>query len=113
MAGMDRETGKLITDDEQYLAECLSDVLSTYVGSRCLNRGYGSRLFDLVDRSPSTVDIAIAVHDALDGSGLIELEKVEVDPKSLSGGKVGVTLHGRQLLPGRGRGSNVKIGLTL
>jgi len=48
MAGMNRHTGKLI-DGVAELRQSVHDVLSTPVGTRVMNREYGSGLFALVD----------------------------------------------------------------
>ncbi len=49
MLGMDAETGKAISGDA-HLAQSITDILSTPLGSRVMRRDYGSLLFELIDR---------------------------------------------------------------
>lgn len=46
--GMNRETGRAITDAEHISQSC-GDILRTPVGSRVMRRDYGSLLFSLID----------------------------------------------------------------
>lgn len=46
--GMNRETGRTITDAEHISQSC-GDILRTPVGSRVMRRDYGSLLFSLID----------------------------------------------------------------
>jgi phage baseplate assembly protein W len=45
---MDRATGKRI-DGGAHIAQSISDILTTPIGSRVMRRSYGSRLFELID----------------------------------------------------------------
>lgn len=47
--GMNRETGRAITDAE-HIRQSVSDILRTPVGSRVMRRDYGSLLFSLIDQ---------------------------------------------------------------
>ena len=49
-SGMDKRTGKLITG-VPYLRQRLEDVINTPLGSVPGARGFGSRLYELVDRN--------------------------------------------------------------
>lgn len=46
--GMNRETGKVLSGRD-HLEQSVADILTTPIGSRVMNREYGSRLFELVD----------------------------------------------------------------
>ncbi len=46
--GMNRETGRAITDADHIRQSC-GDILRTPVGSRVMRRDYGSLLFSLID----------------------------------------------------------------
>lgn len=68
MIGMDATTGKHLAGRE-HVRQSVRDILATPIGSRIMNREYGSRLFELVDApvTPSTVvDWYAAVAEALD-----------------------------------------------
>lgn len=47
--GMDRTTGKVLAGVD-HIAQSISDVLSTPLGTRVMRRDYGSLLFELADR---------------------------------------------------------------
>ena len=67
MAGLSRHTGEPI-DEAAHIRQSLQDILTTPVGSRVLNRGYGSRLHELVDRplnAATQVDVFQATADAV------------------------------------------------
>jgi len=49
MAGMDKNTGKLM-DDYHHTKQCILDRLTTPLGSRVTNRKYGSKFFKLLDQ---------------------------------------------------------------
>lgn len=49
MSGVDRHTGAPL-DGNGHLAQSISDILSTPIGTRVMRRDYGSALFDLVDQ---------------------------------------------------------------
>jgi len=49
MLGMDRTTGAQLAGDE-HLAQSVSDILTTPLGTRVMRRDYGSLLFELVDK---------------------------------------------------------------
>ena len=48
MRGMNRHTGRAI-EGVEHLRQSVRDILETPIGSRAMNREYGSRLFDLID----------------------------------------------------------------
>ena len=50
-AGIDRETGRLLTGWE-HCAQSIGVVLTTRIGWRLMRRSFGSRLRDLQDRNP-------------------------------------------------------------
>jgi len=64
---MSRDTGRAITEI-QHLRQSVVDILSTPIGSRVMRRGYGSRLFDLIDaplNRATLIDLYAAVAEAL------------------------------------------------
>ena len=68
MIGMDRRTGAPI-GEAAHLAQSITDILSTPVGSRVLRRAYGSDLPNLIDapiNGETVVDVYQAVAEALD-----------------------------------------------
>lgn len=48
MRGMNRDTGKAV-DGAQHLAQSITDILTTPIGSRVMRRDYGSQLPALID----------------------------------------------------------------
>ena len=48
MTGFNSQTGKAL-DDLEHVRQSIRDILTTPLGSRVLQRDYGSRLFELVD----------------------------------------------------------------
>ncbi|MFK7827914.1 MAG: GPW/gp25 family protein [Oligoflexales bacterium] len=59
-------TGRFISDELEQVKRSIHDVLTTPKGSRCMNREYGSRLFDLVDEPINKIDIYAAVTEAIE-----------------------------------------------
>ncbi len=108
MIGASRHTGAMI-DADAHLAQSITDILTTPLGSRVMRRDYGSTLFDLIDapmNGETVVDVFAATAEALDrweprfrlsrvqiaaaGSGRMELQldgEVQDGPRS-----VGVTV---------------------
>ena len=67
MSGLSRDTFRPL-DDDRHLAQSITDILSTPVGSRVLRRDYGSdlpRLLDAPMNGETMVDIYMAVAEAL------------------------------------------------
>ncbi|MCW8965370.1 MAG: GPW/gp25 family protein [Candidatus Pacearchaeota archaeon] len=48
MSGMSNTTGKAI-DGNEHLSQSIADILNTPLGSRVMNRSYGSNIFELID----------------------------------------------------------------
>jgi len=68
ITGMSRTTGKALSGLD-HLWQSVADILSTPIGTRCMRRDYGSRLFELVDRPINDeliVEIYAAIAEALD-----------------------------------------------
>jgi phage baseplate assembly protein W len=70
ISGMDRHTGTALTGPD-HVRQSIMDILTTPLGSRLMNRGYGSRLTDLIDAPMNAagrqavyaaIALAIAVH---------------------------------------------------
>ncbi len=67
IGGIDHNNGQFV-QNEQHLFLSIIDILTTQEGSRLCLRGYGSRIFDLIDRPKNSllhVDMAAAITDAL------------------------------------------------
>ncbi len=67
MRGMNRRTGRAL-EGRAHLEQSVEDILTTPLGTRVMNREYGSRLFDLVDTPVNRytlVDFYAAVIEAL------------------------------------------------
>lgn len=62
MIGMDATSGKRIEGDA-HLAQSISDILSTPIGTRVGRRDYGSALFELID-APLTALVRLRVFAA-------------------------------------------------
>lgn len=60
MIGMNSTTGKALSGDA-HLAQSITDILTTPLGSRPMRRDYGSLLFELVDR-PINSAIRMLLH---------------------------------------------------
>ncbi len=54
MLGMDRNTGQVLAGDA-HLAQSLTDIITTPLGTRIMRRDYGSLLFELLDRPLNAV----------------------------------------------------------
>ena len=68
MQGMSRQNGGYL-DDIAHLKQSIIDILSTPIGSRVLNREYGSNLYKLIDEPVNQYlyqKIYAAVVEALD-----------------------------------------------
>lgn len=50
MAGMNRTTGRAITDERAHIRQSVTDILTTLVGTRVMRRDYGSVLPLLIDQ---------------------------------------------------------------
>jgi phage baseplate assembly protein W len=67
VSGMDRNTGRPI-DGVARLQQSVRDILETPIGTRVMNREYGSRLFELLDSPVDDhfrVEVFAAVADAV------------------------------------------------
>ena len=67
MRGMNRHSGEVI-EGVAHLHQSVRDILETPIGSRVMNREYGSRLFELLDEPTDqrfTVEVFQAVAEAI------------------------------------------------
>lgn len=98
MIGMDRKTGKRL-DGEGHIAQSISDILTTPVGTRVMRRDYGSRLFELVDAPLTTASrllwIAATAGAIRRWEPRVLLKRVSVAADGVTGG-VTVTLSGHR-----------------
>lgn len=96
MRGTDRHTGQPL-NGLAHLRQSVNVILTTPIGSRLMNREFGSRIFDYVDRSSSqitVIDIIAAAAEALDRwEPRIDVKRIELDnitPGSLAFSVVGL-----------------------
>ena len=88
-------TGKELSGVE-HLKQSIRDILTTPIGTRVMQREYGSRLFELVDR-PTSDDFAIELY-ARTAEALLKweprfrLEKVRVE--DIAEGQISLRLEG-------------------
>lgn len=98
MIGMDRRTGKPLHGDS-HLAQSVTDILSTPIGSRVMRRDYGSLLFQLVDAPLNAITrlrLFAAVAIALSKwEPRIRLTRVDVGQGN-SAGQVDVAIEGHR-----------------
>lgn len=59
LTGMNAATGLALTGDE-HLAQSISDIVKTAIGSRIMLREYGCLLFDLLDRPGTRANLLLA-----------------------------------------------------
>lgn len=83
---------------DAHLAQSISDILSTPIGTRVMRRAYGSDLPALIDTpiSPATaIDLYQAVAEALDEwEPRIALERVQIDEARAGYARLIVTVAG-------------------
>lgn len=95
MRGTDAKTGKAISGID-HLRQSIADILRTPIGSRVMNRAYGSRLFELVDapmNSRTVAAIYSSIADALNKwEPRFKLSSSQVD--SGTAGQLVITLTG-------------------
>ena len=95
MHGMNRHTGKSLSGIA-HLRQSITDILTTPIGSRLMQRSYGSRLYTLVDKplNPQTlVEIYIATAEALNRwEKRFKLTQVQV--KQITPGQIALHLTG-------------------
>ena len=82
MSGLDQNTGQLMSPDA-HLAQSISDILSTPIGSRLMRRDYGSDLPRLIDapmNGETMVDLFQATAEAIDRwEPRFVLQRVEIN----------------------------------
>lgn len=98
MRGMNRNTGRSLTGIE-HLRQSISDILTTPIGSRLMQREYGSRLYELVDapiNRKTLVEIYMAVAQALNRwEKRFKLHRVKLE--RIEAGSVQLYLEGEYL----------------
>ena len=98
MYGMNRTTGRPLSGI-QHLRQSISDILTTPIGSRLMQREYGSRLYELVDapiNRKTLVEIYMAVAQALNRwEKRFKLHRVQV--QRIEAGSVQIYLEGEYL----------------
>ena len=102
MSGMNASTGASLSG-LAHLRQSVRDILTTPIGSRVMQREYGSRLFELIDaptNAGTIADIISATADALARwEPRIKVKKVEVNAVQV--GQITVTIYGVQLVDGQ------------
>lgn len=82
MSGLSRHTMGLMASEDAHLAQSITDILSTPIGSRVMRRDYGSDLPRLIDapiNGETQVDLFQATAEALDRwEPRITLERVQI-----------------------------------
>lgn len=85
MTGLSRHTARIIAPDA-HLAQSITDVLTTPIGSRVLRREYGSDLPNIIDRpmnGETVVDIFQATAEAIDRwEPRFDLRRVQIEDPS-------------------------------
>ena len=98
-------------DGVEHLKQSIRDILTTPVGTRVMQREYGSRLFELVDR-PTSDDFAIELY-ARTAKALLKweprfrLEKVRVE--DIAEGQVSLRLEGIYLEGNKNIDFNIRV----
>jgi phage baseplate assembly protein W len=97
--GMDAKTGATLSGIA-HLRQSITNILTTYFGTRVMRREYGSKLFDLIDATgnkATIVKIYYAVAVALyDWEPRFHLTRVIAEDQTMSG-KMSFTLFGEYL----------------
>lgn len=98
MTGMNATTGTALSGNA-HLAQSISDILSTPLGSRVMRRDYGSLLFELLDQPINgalkmllRAATAIALRR---WEPRLRLTRVEIDGEPQAG-RLSITLHGQR-----------------
>lgn len=89
--GMSRETGKALQTLD-HIQQSVLDILTTPIGSRVMNRAYGSGLFALVDaplNASTKLSLIAATHEALHRWE----PRVAIDTVTVSGTAGSITLN--------------------
>lgn len=99
MQGMSRQNGGYL-DDIAHLKQSIIDILSTPIGSRVLNREYGSNLYKLIDEPVNQYlyqKIYAAVVEALDRwEPRIKVTKLSII--SVNEGKINLKIEANYLI---------------
>ncbi|WP_241232791.1 GPW/gp25 family protein [Paracoccus haematequi] len=107
---MSRHTGRMI-DGDAHLAQSITDILSTPLGTRVMRRDYGSSLPELIDapmNGETVVDVFAATAEALDRwEPRFRLSRVQVS--AASAGDFELDLEGQ--FDGATRALTVRIGV--
>jgi uncharacterized protein len=104
MKGMDRNTGKLISDDA-HLAQSISDILSTPIGSRVKRRTYGSRVMDRIDAPANAATQVLLYSDTATAlmrwEPRVSVERVSITPRDNSGCRWSLVVQGKKVATGK------------
>jgi uncharacterized protein len=100
-AGMDRETGRLLTGWE-HCAQSIAVILTTRIGWRVMRRAFGSRVHELQDRNPdpaTLLQVFSAIAEALrtwePGFRLARVTPVSITSDGLGAFELGGTFYPR------------------
>lgn len=102
MAGMNASTGKTISGID-HLRQSIIDILTTPIGTRVMQRDYGSRLYQLVDSPINSATLVQIYAAAVEALSIWEPRFVvdRVQAESAEPGKVVLALTGQYLPDGR------------
>lgn len=82
MIGIDANTGQRLSGID-HVRQSIRDILTTPIGTRVMRRGYGSRLYELVDapiNGETLIDLYAATFEALEmWEPRIQLEEVRAE----------------------------------
>ena len=102
MNGTDNTTGQYLAGTD-HLRQSVADILTTPLNGRAMVRGYGSRLFSLVDMPMNDaikIQIYAAVHEALNRwEPRLTIDRVTVS--STPAGRLEIGLSGRYMPEGQ------------
>ncbi len=102
MYGTDNTTGQYLAGTD-HLRQSVADILTTPLNSRTMIRGYGSRLFALVDMPMNDaikIQVYAAVHEALNRwEPRLTVDRVTVNPTPE--GRLEIQLVGRYMPDGQ------------
>lgn len=98
MNGVNSKTGKILKG-HAHLRQSIADILTTPIGTRLMRRGYGSRLFELVDvpiNEDIFSEIYVATAEALE-RWEPRLKLLSVVVKSVKNGEMTLDLKGEYI----------------
>lgn len=97
MKGMDATTGKVL-EGKALLSQSIQDILMTPIGSRVMNRDYGSLVFDMLDHPGNDANTlrlyAVAVDALMRWEPRAVLSRIQIISSDVSSGEFVFDLEG-------------------